>query len=164
MFRFHRLRRAGSVGSPRRKPARTRSVSVAPTRLEAGVGAAAHERWPLTAAIHDRQRHRGGLPGRDALHREIDCAAPAGTVNVWPLAIGWPSSVTFAFWNVPKRSVRSGFGWRVFSGVDSMWTCNLPPPAAGAAWTRGRGAQSVGVTVIVTVAGSDWVCRRRPDR
>jgi hypothetical protein len=38
----------------------------------------------------------------------------AGTVNDCPLAIGWPLTVTRAFWNVPKRNARGGFGFCVF--------------------------------------------------
>src|SRR5262249_33672599 len=79
-----------------------------------------------------------------------------GTVNVWPLEIGWPFSVTFAFWNVPNATARSGSGACELSGVDSMCTCSLPPPGAGAVLMCGRGAQSVAVTKTVTEAGLDW--------
>ena len=78
-------------------------------------------------------------------------------MKVWPLAIGWPFRVTFAFWNVPKRSslqrVRLLGVQRRRLDVDAE-ACRRQRP--GSPGPVGAARTSVGVTVMVTVAGLDW--------
>src|SRR3954463_13455696 len=93
------LDRAWNDAHPRHEPDRERLVGAgllvqkpAPVPPPTKVG---HSPQPSTMA-------RGTVvawPGVARSTMKSTALLPAGTVKVWPLAIGWPSRVTFAFWN-----------------------------------------------------------------